>query len=89
MTIKYVVIGILIATLLTPTISGIASGRDLTDNERESGFYGEMGYVLQTSRPAINPDFAPDRSCLFDVYQLHCIPGSEQECPSPQFGKVR
>lgn len=28
-----------------------------------------------------NPAFAPDYSCLFDVYQLHCIPGDHQECP--------
>jgi hypothetical protein len=28
-----------------------------------------------------NPFFAPDGSCLFDVYQLHCIPGDHQECP--------
>ena len=39
-----------------------------------------------SARPPINPDFNPDESCLFDVYQLKCIPGAEQECPRPQFG---
>jgi hypothetical protein len=29
----------------------------------------------------INPNFAPDHSCLFDAYQLHCIPGEDQKCP--------
>ena len=33
-----------------------------------------------------NPFFAPDRSCLFDVYQLHCIPGDHQDCPE-NFGQ--
>ena len=33
-----------------------------------------------------NPFFAPDASCLFDTYQLHCIPGDHQQCPKPQFG---
>jgi hypothetical protein len=28
-----------------------------------------------------NPYFAPDASCLFDAFQLHCIPGDHQECP--------
>ena len=28
-----------------------------------------------------NPFFAPDASCMFDAYQLHCIPGDHQECP--------
>lgn len=29
----------------------------------------------------INPYFAPDESCLFDAFQLQCIPGEDQECP--------
>ena len=33
------------------------------------------------NRPAINEDFDPDQSCLFDVFQLKCVPGSQQECP--------
>jgi hypothetical protein len=28
-----------------------------------------------------NPFFASDASCMFDAYQLHCIPGDHQECP--------
>ena len=27
-----------------------------------------------------NPYFAPDASCDFDAYQLHCIPGEDQDC---------
>ena len=23
----------------------------------------------------LNPYFAPDESCMFDAFQLHCIPG--------------
>ena len=33
-----------------------------------------------------NPFFAPDASCMFDAYQLHCIPGDHQECPE-NFGQ--
>ena len=29
----------------------------------------------------INPHFEPDESCMFDAYQLHCIPGEDQTCP--------
>jgi hypothetical protein len=41
MTLKYVVIGTIIATLLASDINIISasSGRDLTEEERESGFY--------------------------------------------------
>lgn len=28
-----------------------------------------------------NPNFAPNQSCLFNAYQLKCIPGEQQECP--------
>lgn len=48
----------------------------------ETGFYNEEGYVkYYRDRPAINPEFAPDRSCLFDVFQDKCVPGTDQECP--------
>ncbi len=50
------------------------------EEERESGFYREDGYPKDTeNRPAINPDFAPDRSCDLK-WELKCIPGSEQKC---------
>ena len=35
----------------------------------------------QSGRPAVNQDFNPDRSCMFDAFQLKCIPGADQECP--------
>src|ERR687892_1605763 len=63
-----VIIGAIIMTLLT---SGIASAT--VDDE---AFRTNQG-----NRPAINLEFDPDYSCLFDVFQLKCIPGSEQECP--------
>ena len=46
-----------------------------------TGFTGEDFKAGHHARPPINPDFDPDYSCLFDVYQEQCIPGSEQECP--------
>ena len=71
MTLKYVVIGTIIATLLGSAQIATAS----------SDFAGDNFKAYKPDRPAINPDFSPDESCLFDVYQLRCIPGAEQECP--------
>ena len=52
-----------------------------------SELFNEDGYLLsQRNRTAINEDFKPDYSCLFDVFQEKCIPGSQQECPKPYFG---
>jgi hypothetical protein len=71
-TINYVVIGVIIATLLSSTSTvALAS----------TGFTGDDFKAGQSQRPPINPDFDPDESCLFDVYQEQCIPGAEQECP--------
>jgi hypothetical protein len=78
--ISYIIIAIAIIVLTVPTVNA-SSGRVLSEEERESGFYDEDGYPKQADRPAINPDFAPDYSCLFDIYQAKCIPSSEQECP--------
>ena len=33
------------------------------------------------NRPAINPDFDPDESCILDILQDKCDPGIEGECP--------
>lgn len=41
----------------------------------------DIAHIYQGNRPAINPEFDPDESCLFDVFQLKCVPGSQQECP--------
>lgn len=41
----------------------------------------DISTMNQGNRPPINPDFDPDESCLFDVFQLKCVPGSQQECP--------
>jgi hypothetical protein len=40
----------------------------------------------QRDGPAINPDFDPDYSCLFDTYQDKCVPGSAQDCQDIGFG---
>jgi hypothetical protein len=94
MTLKYVImIGIIATALLMPDVTNaFASDNEprhlFTEEERESGFYNENGYVKgQSNRPPINPEFDPDYDCLFDVFQLKCIPGSTQECPEPQFGR--
>ena len=54
-----------------------------SESESESGFFTERGFVVQpqSDRPAVNQDFNPDRSCMFDAFQLKCIPGADQECP--------
>lgn len=62
--------------MLSSNTSVYASNEDDDDNSFRTS---------QRQRPAINPDFNPDYSCLFDVFQLKCIPGSEQECPKPRF----
>jgi hypothetical protein len=41
----------------------------------------DISNMNQGNRSAINPEFDPDYSCLFDVFQLKCVPGSEQVCP--------
>lgn len=52
-------------------------------SQSQSGFFTERGFVAQpkSDRPAINADFNPDRSCMFDAYQLRCVPGADQLCP--------
>jgi hypothetical protein len=63
------------------TNTNASLGEEATEEQLESGFFNEYGYVILQNRPAINPDFAPDESCDIDLYQLKCIPGSEQDCP--------
>jgi hypothetical protein len=85
LTIKYVIIGIIIATSLIPgtVFASLNEPREpFTEGERESGFYNKGGYLLgKSNRPAINPDLDIDEDCKFDAYQIKCQPGSEQECP--------
>ncbi|MGC2307222.1 MAG: hypothetical protein WA461_02370 [Nitrososphaeraceae archaeon] len=40
-----------------------------------------MPLYRQIGELRVNPYFAPDESCMFDTYQLQCIPGEDQECP--------
>jgi hypothetical protein len=66
---------VIVILILIPTVNVFASSKP--------NFFTEDGYVIQRQeeRPAINEDFAPDSSCMFDAFQLKCIPGAEQECP--------
>jgi hypothetical protein len=87
------IITVLIALVAVgiPTTTNVSASQEEPDEtqtyvkeerELESGFYREDGYPKDTkNRPAINSDFDPDESCHFDVYQLKCIPGANQECP--------
>ena len=85
MALKGIIIGAIIVILLisTSTSTAFASvSRELSEKERESGFYTESGSPkYNKDRPAINPDFDPDKSCLFDILQDKCDPGTEGECP--------
>ena len=83
---KYVIIGTIVIALLGTSQLAVAGQQEETQvyvkekREIESGFYHDDGYPRDTkNRPTINPDFAPDRSCDL-VWELKCIPGSEQQC---------
>jgi hypothetical protein len=59
----------LVIILAIPTSASIFASAD------------DLASIYKRDRLAINPDFAPDESCLFDVFQDKCVPGSQQECP--------
>jgi hypothetical protein len=69
--IKYVMIGIIAIVMIS--VSNIQAVTNSTNN---------IGVPLssQIKKLIENPFFAPDGSCLFDAYQLHCIPGDHQDC---------
>jgi hypothetical protein len=60
--------------LLIPISTVLASSNSRDD-------LGAFATGSKSDRPPINSDFAPDESCWFDVNQLKCVPGSQQECP--------
>ncbi len=76
MKLKGIIVGLIVAIFLGTSQLATAS----------TGFTGDDFTGAHSQRPPINTEFDPDESCLFDVYQKQCIPGSEQECPRPQFG---
>jgi hypothetical protein len=79
---KLIIAPAILVVLLIPTISVYASQEETQTyvGDGESAFYRDDGYPKDTkNRPAINPDFAPDRSCDLK-WELKCIPGSEQKC---------
>lgn len=53
----------------------------LTSNFAATAASEEIAHMNKIDRQTINPDFDPDESCLFNVFQLKCVPGSQQECP--------
>lgn len=87
MALKGIIIGAIVMVLLCSSQIAVAFG----SNEEEKDDNDDNNNPFQTSihanRPAINPDFAPDEDCVYDVSQIHCIPGSAQECPKPQFNE--
>ena len=68
---------------LSSSSSSSSSKSESGSTSSHSGFFTEHGFVVQSQsdRPAVNENFNPDRSCMFDAYQLRCIPGATQECP--------
>jgi hypothetical protein len=68
---------------LSASSSSSESESESSSSQSKSGFFTERGFVVQpkSDRPAINEDFNPNRSCMFDAYQLRCIPGADQVCP--------
>ena len=78
-----------LAAILITAVPAVAIGSSEEEKPKEtqiyvgdgeSAFYREDGYPRDTeNRPAINPDFAPNRSCDLK-WELKCIPGSEQKC---------
>ena len=77
---KLIFLGLIPVLMLTvPNVYSSVS-EELSEEEKESGFYNDNGSVKYTKdRPAINPDFAPDEDCNI-AYELKCIPGSQQSC---------
>lgn len=74
----------MLVMLLTSTTTAYAYASQQEETQiyvgGDNAFYREDGYPRDTeNRPAINPDFAPDRSCDLK-WELKCIPGSEQKC---------
>jgi hypothetical protein len=85
MYISIIIVLIALIAVGIPTTVFANVSQELSEEERESGFWGERDFVTH-DRPAINPDFVPNESCNLDVYQIQSIPESELECPE-DFGK--
>src|SRR5688572_21131741 len=76
MTIKsYVVISVMLMWFTSVTVN--ANANAITNST--SNVNRPLEEQIEDLR--INPYFAPDESCMFNAFQLHCIPGEDQECP--------
>jgi hypothetical protein len=73
MTLKYVAMIGAIAIMMI-SVSNVNAITNSTSNINRP-LYQQIQNLIE------NPYFAPDASCMFDAYQLHCIPGDSQECP--------
>ena len=70
-------ISVIIGAIALMMMISVSNAQAVTNSTNNVGLplYRQMQNLIE------NPFFAPDGSCLFDVYQLHCIPGDHQECP--------
>jgi hypothetical protein len=76
----YIAIIAIVLLLRTPAYVFASVSKELTEEERESGFYDEEGRPFKTeNRSAINPGFDPVEDCNI-AYELKCNPGSLQKC---------
>jgi hypothetical protein len=73
--IKYVMIGIIAIVMIS-----VSNAQAVTNSTNNVG----VPLSNQIKKLIENPFFAPDGSCLFDAYQLHCIPGDHQDCSDIQ-----
>ena len=55
-----VIIVVIVMILLTSNFAAAAASEDIA-------------HMNKIDRQAINPDFDPDESCLFNVFQLKCV----------------
>ena len=72
------ILAALVLTLTVITIGLANSVYSATTNDTDDI---NKPLYRQIQELRINPHFAPDESSMFDAYQLHCIPGEDQECP--------
>jgi hypothetical protein len=75
MTTKIIFIGIMITALMVTNVANASYAITNSTSNIDRPLYRQIQDLIE------NPFFGPDYSCLFDVYQLHCIPGKSQECP--------
>jgi hypothetical protein len=71
----YIMIVIVLASGMVANVVNTSYAVTNSTSNVNKPLHGQIQNLIE------NPFFAPDYSCLFDAYQLHCIPGDQQECP--------